>query len=540
MNAVLDWLDTPADAPAVAVESYPEITLENWQHPDYDPIFRERIRRLGNIRNAPNPDAVWKGLKEFYSTRPAQFITDWGMTVDPRNAEIGLPTSVPFVLFKRQTEFINWLHDRWLAREDGLTEKSRDAGVSWLCVGFGVWMFLFHSGTVVGFGSRKEEYVDKLGDPKSLLWKVRKFVEFLPVELKPKDWNERTDAPSMRIINRENDATIIGEAGDNIGRGNRTSIYFKDESAHYEHADSIDAALSATSNCKIDVSSVNGPGNAFYKKRHGGAIPVFIFDWRQDPRKSQAWYDKQCATLTAAIVAQEIDRNYEASISNAFIPGEVVKAAQMRGPKDVGARGGLRVGVDVARYGNDKSSITIRRGRVYLKKIKLAKQDTMQVASAVRAELRAYGTPPEQIAVDTVGVGGGVADILRGWYPDKVDPKTLKVYKTVVDVVANTAVHDGQYSDMTSFMWGEMRDWLKGASIPKDDDLYIDLTGRQFGYRAGEIILESKDQMKSRGLKSPDDGDSLALTFAVPVQAAPDTPKARVTPFRPTDASMGM
>ena len=55
---------------------------------------------------------------------------------------------------------------RWKGREDGLVEKSRDMGVSWLCVATAIWMWTFHEGAVVGFGSRKEDYVDKLGDPK--------------------------------------------------------------------------------------------------------------------------------------------------------------------------------------------------------------------------------------------------------------------------------------------------------------------------------------------------------------------------------------
>ena len=97
------------------------------------------------------------GLKAYYADKPADFINDWGMTFDPRNAEVSLPTTIPFLLFGRQREFIDYLHRKWRAREDGLAEKSRDMGVSWLCVGFAVWMWLFHSGTVVGFGSRKEE-----------------------------------------------------------------------------------------------------------------------------------------------------------------------------------------------------------------------------------------------------------------------------------------------------------------------------------------------------------------------------------------------
>lgn len=359
------------DAPLTMQEIKPvEMVLSNWAHPDYLDIMRERMRRLQNIRDAADPAAVWAGLKEFYKTDPVKFINDWGMTSDPRNPEIGLDANVPFILFPRQVQYIEWLYKRWKNREDGLTEKSRDMGVSWLCVAFGVWMWLFYKEVAVGYGSRKEEYVDKLGDPKSLFWKVRKFISQLPVELKPlgKDWSESKYAPSMRVINPENGSVIVGEAGDNIGRGNRTSIYFKDESAHYERPDSIDAALSMTSNCKIDVSSVNGPGNPFYKKRHGGEIDVFIFDWKQDPRKSQEWYEKQCRVLDKSIVAQEIDRNYEASVENAFIPGPLVAAAMERGPMQVQPRGNMRIGVDVARYGNDKTSIVFRRGRVMLKK----------------------------------------------------------------------------------------------------------------------------------------------------------------------------
>ena len=133
----------------------------DWKSPDYDGEFKERAAALKRLRANP---AALPALKEHYKNNPVAFIDDWGMTFDPRNAEIGLPPTMPFVLFPKQADFIAWLRDRWLAREDGLAEKSRDMGVSWLCVAFAVWMWLFHPGTVAGFGSRKEEYVDDLND----------------------------------------------------------------------------------------------------------------------------------------------------------------------------------------------------------------------------------------------------------------------------------------------------------------------------------------------------------------------------------------
>ena len=206
----------------------------DWKSPNYALVYEQRAERLSNIRATPE---ILAGLKEYYKGNPVAFVTDWGMTFDPRLAEIGMPTVVPFVLFGKQRDFIEFVHAAWRGREDALVEKSRDMGVSWLCVAFAVWMWLFHPGTVVGFGSRKEEYVDKIGDPKSLFWKARQFINLLPVEFRPVGWDEAKHAPHMRILNPENGSSIVGEAGDNIERGNRTSIYFKDESAFYEHAD---------------------------------------------------------------------------------------------------------------------------------------------------------------------------------------------------------------------------------------------------------------------------------------------------------------
>jgi hypothetical protein len=70
-------------------------------------------------------------------------------------------------------------------------------------------------------------------------------------------------------------------------------------------------------------------------------------------------------------------------------------------------------------------------------------------------------------------------------------------------------------------MWGMMREWLKQGGIPNDRELIADLTGVQYGFNSDNAIqLERKDDMKKRGLASPDMGDALALTFAYPVGAS--------------------
>lgn len=512
----------------------------DWKNPDYLPVWQERMRRLVAMREMPEAERVAHvaSLRAYYKDHPADFINDWGCTYDPRNAERGIDTTMPFLLFPKQREYIDWLHARWNGREDGLVEKSRDMGISWLCVAFAAWMWVFHDGTAIGFGSRKEDYVDKLGDPDSLFWKARTFIELLPAEFKPAGFDAQKHAPFMRIINPQSGSVIKGEAGDNIGRGGRSSIYFKDESAFYERPAAIDAALSQTTNCQIDVSTPNGEGNPFWKKRHGGRIKVFVFDWRDDPRKDQAWYDKQVATRDPVTIAQEIDRNYSASVTNAWIPGDIVTRAMARGPADVLAAGPLRVGLDVARFGDDKTVLTFRRGRLVLRQTMWGKTDLMSTAGRAKQEINTFrrlnGMHLEQIAVDTIGIGAGVADALRGW-PEFRD--------LVADVDSSLRLDDGENYNLRALMWREMRDWIaNGASLPNDQELRVDLTGLRYSYRQGLLLIESKEDAKKRGVKSPDRADSLALTFAKPGPATPPErpiPESRIATYG-VDTETGM
>src|SRR5215217_9535988 len=103
------------------------------------------------------------GLFAYYRDNPADFITDFGVTYDPRNIERGLPAMVPFILMPRQREWVEWVVAKWRGQESGLVEKTRDMGMSWLSIATACTLCNFHDGMTFGFGSRKEEYVDKLG-----------------------------------------------------------------------------------------------------------------------------------------------------------------------------------------------------------------------------------------------------------------------------------------------------------------------------------------------------------------------------------------
>ncbi|EDM2047168.1 TerL protein [Salmonella enterica subsp. enterica serovar Muenchen] len=332
----------------------------DFKNPDYVQVFEWRMERLQRIRQNPE---ILPALKQFYRANPAQFIIDWGMTTDPRNLDYGLPVTIPFLLFPKQEEWIHWILERWRSRENGLTEKSREMGLSWTSVGLACSLCLFNREMVIGFGSRKEEYVDSTGDPKALFWKARRFVETLPVEFRG-SWNGKKHAPYMRVEFPDTGAIIKGEAGDNIGRGDRSTLYFVDEAAFLQRPQMIDAALSQTTRCRIDLSSVNGMANPFAQKRHGGKIPVFTFHWTSDPRKDQAWYDNECAKIDdPVIVAQELDLNYLASVEGVLIPAEWVQAA-IDAHTELGIQpSGMRIGaMDVADEGRDKNACALRYG----------------------------------------------------------------------------------------------------------------------------------------------------------------------------------
>lgn len=341
----------------------------DWKKPDYRAVFEWRAERLKRIRAKPE---LLPTLKRFYRDNPGQFLTDWGMTNDPRNAATATtgpiadrrPTWVPFILFPRQEDWVAWLLERWHAREPGLTEKSRDMGLSWLSVGTAATLCMMQTGVNVGFGSRKEEYVDSLGDPKSLFWKAREFISSVPPEFRA-GWTRSHHAPFKRMIFPDTESAMTGEAGDGIGRGDRTSLYFVDESAHLERPQLVEASLSNTTDCRIDLSSVKGTNNPFAEKRFGGRINVFSFNWRDDPRKDQTWYDKKTNELDPVVVAQEIDMNYSASVEGVVIPNEWIQASidahDRLGFKPTGKH---RAALDVADEGVDKNGFAKAHGVV--------------------------------------------------------------------------------------------------------------------------------------------------------------------------------
>lgn len=470
--------------------------------PDYLDVYR---RRVAMIEMAKDPQKR-ELLKMRYRHNPADFVTDWVTTYDPRTAgkkdDKGndLLQFMPMVLFTRQVEFIQFLEGCLQDKQSGLVEKSRDVGASWLCCAFAVWLLLFHPGSAVGFGSRVVDDVDKLGDPDSLFEKIRIILRKLPAFLMPE---RPLQMGYMKIINPSNGSTITGGSGDNIGRGGRSSIFFKDESAHYERPELIEAALSANTDVQIDISSVNGNGNVFYNKRMAGElwepgadIPrgktrVFIFDWRDNPMKNQEWYDEKRKKWEddgmAHVFAQEVDRDYSGAVFGVVIPAKWVRAAiDAHIALGFEASGEKVAALDVADEGRDKNAFVGRHGVVLTHAEHWGEGDTGKTANRAVDHCQDGGF--FELHYDAIGVGAGVkAETNRLAENDQL-PKGLQIFPWV-------ASHSPMQPD----------DFIipNDDRSPKNEDFFLNLKSQ--GWWRTRIRFEKTYKMRTQGIKYPHD-----------------------------------
>lgn len=381
------------------------------------PVFAWRQSQVLGLRSKP---ALIYGAKEYYRDRPVEFINHWVDTYDPRRAGQGL-AKIPLVLFSQQADLVEFLLACVQNEVPGLIEKSRDMGATWVCCGFSVWLWLFWPGVSIGWGSRKEQLVDKLGDPDSIFEKMRIIITGLPSFFLPVGFNEKEHMTYMRIINPETGATITGEAGDNIGRGGRKLLYFKDESAWYERPEKIEAALSDNTRVPIDISSVAGMGNVFHRRREAGAdwcgkiVPgktqVFIMDWRGHPAKDQDWYDQRKLRAQeeglSHVFAQEVDRNYAAAVDGILIDQDWVYAAvDAHKTLDIPLEGLWCSGLDVADGGGDTNAQATRQGIVLKELDEWGARDPAVTARKAIAAIS--NKTPIELQYDCIGVGAGV------------------------------------------------------------------------------------------------------------------------------------
>lgn len=380
----------------------------DWKNPDYTAILIERQRKLARLRRDPSMLPV---LREFYKRNLPQWVQDYCVTFDPRNPERGIPSFTPFPLMPFQVRWLNFELACWRQQQPNLTEKAREQGLSWLAVCFAVWLCIFHSGVRCGFGSYKQELVDELGNADSLLEKMRILLRNLPVEFRG-GWVEEYHSKKNQIEFPETRSSVLGQTGDNIGRGGRTSWFCVDESAHLEHPLLVDAALSGTTNCRCDISSVKGFANSFAQKVHAGVLPVFRASYLEDLRKGPEWEKKMREQLGDTIFGQEYGADYMAGVEGQLIDGHKL-ASCIDAHKKLGITptGRPRAGLDIATTGVDLNALAIRHG-VVLKHISVWKSESVKQSTA-RALRLIRDHNCTELDFDGIGAGYSVDEFAR-------------------------------------------------------------------------------------------------------------------------------
>lgn len=238
------------------------------------------------------------------------FINNFGWTYDPRPEH--KPGHLPFITFEYQDRAIEWFIDRVDNGRDGLVEKSRDMGMSWLLfVWLPLWYWLFRDGTSFLLGSYKEALVDDR-TPDSLFGKLDYSIQSLPKWILPNKFNFDKHRTKLRLVNPATGNLISGDTMNPMfGRGTRKTAILFDELGFWEYAKDAWEASGDAASCRIANSTPQGYNFFAMLKKTG--IGVLTLLWKQHPLKDQQWYQFETLRRSPEEMAQEIDLSYSKS-----------------------------------------------------------------------------------------------------------------------------------------------------------------------------------------------------------------------------------
>lgn len=250
--------------------------------------------------------------------------------------------------------------------------------------------------------------------------------------------------------------------------------------------------------------------DAFHRNRDGWSLHTvssadgdFVRDEFVDEMAAQ--YGEESNAFKIRVLGE-----FPTADNDALIPLHLVEAATQR---EVEPTLGVAPvwGLDVARFGSDRTALAKRRGNALMEPVKSWRDlDTMQTVGMVIQEYDAtpYSDRPSEILIDVIGLGAGVVDRLR-----EIDlgPQIRGIN------VAESPALGTKYNKLRDELWSKARAFFENrdCAIPQDDTLISELTAPTFAFlSSGKIKVESKDEMKRRGQKSPDLADAFVLTFA--------------------------
>lgn len=458
-----------------------------------------------------------------------EFVRDMCWGFDPRLRALGKPSLIPFIPWPRQIEYLHWMDAKFANQETALTEKTRDCGASYLACLWMLHKWRFFSQFKGMLASADKDLVDKKGDPDSLFEKLRINLRAWPIWLMPDGFDFRFHDYVRQLTNPENGSVVVGEHGEEIGRGGRSGFAVLDEHAAMKNSHRVSEALSYSAPSWVSISTVRGMGNEFARMRFSGNYDVFTFDWRDDPRKDEEWYGKECAKWAhnMLVVRQEIDRDYNAGSTGVHIPGTLVQSC-VGAP--IKASGQCVAGLDIAKGPDAQSVYYVRQGAVTIRTVAWNNLDT--TATALKALDLAEEDGCYAMYYDSAGLGAGV----EAAYKNMRRKTSVKLVGVNWGIPANDS---DRFMNLKAELWFAVRyrieqthEWmtnpkaLKSAEPPDSKDLLcfprhgveeliVQLSlPKVFYTETGKARIESKKELAARGVSSPDHADACVLSFA--------------------------
>jgi hypothetical protein len=382
---------------------------------------------------------------------------------------------------------------------------------------------------------------------------VKRFYDHLPTDVKPPTSASSQD--ELLFQNLDSGYLVSTASLEGAGRSATSQLLHGSETAFWHDVAAQFASLIQTvpdlPGTEIIIETTANGHNEMYslwRKAEAGEsefVPVFL-PWSLDPAYRRdagpdfemtaderqlaelhgldieqiAWRRAKISQLGSAEYFQQ---EYPLTASEAFIspshdsfiPAELVLKARR---EDVAAEGPLVLGVDPAGLGADRTAIAYRRGRVIERVVTHRGLDTMQIAGQVVKLIREE--KPSRVYIDVGGLGAGIYDRLIELGHDRIVVGVNFGGKPHEhDVFGEDGRPAGGPANRRAELWLTMRKHLEAGrfKLPDSNSLQADLVSCGYKYdSAGRIVLESKQDMRRRGVPSPDEGDAVALTFAGP------------------------
>lgn len=271
--------------------------------------------------------------------------------------------------------------------------------------------------------------------------------------------------------------------------------------------------------------------------------------------EQMAWRRAKIAELKDPILFKQeypatATEAFEFTGHDGFISAEVVLAARKATREGIGP---LVVGVDPARFGNDRFSVAWRQGRKVHKVESRTNLGTVQAIGWLQDIID--HDRPRRVFIDTGGGGDRIYDMLCSYGDHYAKVLRLVAFggspqqpvRVIPDKERAHGIKRAGPKNRRAEMWQRLKDWLEqvgGADIPDSDLLQADICAPGYSYDAvtQQLILESKEHMRDvRKVRSPDEGDAVALTFAEPVNESMDDRDApRLPEWETRDPGLGM